>query len=603
MPSQDDSSLARAAGHAEDLAAQALDNLVDQFARPLDFLRELVQNAIDAGSPRSAIWFRFRPAREAGLAGVLEIHVDDQGEGMDESVIDNELTRMFSSSKEDDLTKIGKFGIGFTSIFAIRPDGVLLRTGRHGENWELLFHPDRSFDKVRIDEPVDGTRITLFKAMAAADVPRFVARCRWTVRYWLEHSDTPVLFGEPDLSWSPDADAPAPSAADPDDPFAAFAGAPSKGGHEPGCLALEPLNGPMELDAELVEEVRRGDIIGLVGYAETPLHAFYNGGLTLVRSSGGESLGSYGPLLGHLAFKIKSPHLEHTLTRDNVLQDEAWIEAMQAISDVVPRLREQLRARIAAETSPHGNPDPWLEHLVQDCNHAGDMDTSRGLGRSVVLPMVTGEPASLEAVEKQEGRLGAVLLGSAHPELDRRLAADGVIVLADRPAVRAVLRSYWKPGWLPWSPETRALAPATAVFALPVLLEVEALERDERELLVGAQQLLRSVLKSRVVLAVGDYGGRDVGLDSPLMVDGPGADGVFRRGRGRWVPGFARRRCLIVNRHHAGFRSQVVACHEHPAVAAYALVAMLLHEEAVEGEDTYRRLLARASATLVGAAS
>ena len=35
------------------LADQALENLVHQFARPLDFLRELVQNAIDAGEIRA----------------------------------------------------------------------------------------------------------------------------------------------------------------------------------------------------------------------------------------------------------------------------------------------------------------------------------------------------------------------------------------------------------------------------------------------------------------------------------------------------------------------------------------------------------------------
>ena len=598
MSPPDESALARSAGQAEDLAAQALDNLVNQFARPLDFLRELVQNAIDAGSPRSTIWFRFRPPKQEGRAGVLEIHVDDQGEGMDESVIDNELTRMFSSSKEDDLTKIGKFGIGFTSIFAIRPDGVLLRTGRHGENWELLFHPDRSFDKVRIQEPVDGTRITLFKAMASADVQRFVARCRWTVRYWLEHSDTPVMFGEPDLSWTPDAAEPAPVVAAPADPFAAFAQAGPSRGHEPGCLPLEQLNGPMDLDAELVEVVRRGDIVGLVGYAETPLHAFYNGGLTLVRSSGGESLGSHGPLLGHLAFKIKSPHLEHTLTRDNVLQDAAWTDAMLAIAEVLPKLREQLIARIAVETNPGGDPDPWLEHLARDCAAAEAHEHISGFAERTVLPLINGAAASLHKVGEQEGALGSVLLAGQHPELDRRLIADGVLVLADRPAIRAVLRATWTAGWLPWSDEERSVVPSHSVYALPELVTAESLTRAERELVTGAQELLRSVLKKRVVLKVGDFGGSDVGLGSPLMVEGPEGGGVFRRSTGSWMPNFLRRRCLIVNRNHPSFRSQVVACREHPAVAAYALVAMLLHVEATEGEGTYRRLLNRTFADL-----
>ena len=586
-----ESALARSAGQAEDLAAQALDNLVNQFARPLDFLRELVQNAIDAGSPRASIWFRFRPSAKTGTAGVLEIHVDDQGEGMDESVIDNELTRMFSSSKEDDLTKIGKFGIGFTSIFAIRPDAVLLRTGRHGENWELLFHPDRSFDKVAIDAPVDGTRITLFKAMAAGDVERFVARCRWTVHYWLEHSNAPVLFGEPDLSWDPDLPVAAPAAPDPLDPFAAFAAAPAEVGHAPGCGPLEQLNGPLRLDAELVAEIRQGDVVGLVAYAETPLHAFYNGGLTLVRSSGGESLGTYGPVLGHLAFKLKSAHLEHTLTRDNVLQDQAWAAAMDTVLAVLPALREQLLDRIAAETLPGGDPEPWLEHLVREINGSAAHERIPRFADRLVLPQVTGEPVTLRAVREQEERLGAVLFSSRHAALDRWLVADGVAVLDDRPAVRAVLRALWSPGWLPWGATERVMQPADALFAMPDLVEDGALDRDERSLIHRAQALLRGAVGSRVSLRAGDFGGRDVGLDSALMVEGPEGVGVVRRGAGHWMPNFLRRRCLIVNRHHPAFRSQVIASHEHPAVAAYALVAMLLHAEEAEGEGTFRKLL------------
>src|SRR5688572_2286957 len=111
------------------LAEQALTNLVNQFARPLDFVRELVQNAIDAGSPRIAVTVAWQAPAGGERDGVLRLSVEDWGEGMDEAIIDLELTRLFASSKENDLTKIGKFGIGFTSIFALRPEAVLLRTG------------------------------------------------------------------------------------------------------------------------------------------------------------------------------------------------------------------------------------------------------------------------------------------------------------------------------------------------------------------------------------------------------------------------------------------------------------------------------------------
>src|SRR5262245_32401269 len=134
---------------------------------------------------------------------------------MDEHTIDNLLTRLFSSSKEHDLTKIGKFGIGFTSIFAIRPEAVLVRTGRHGEYWELLFHRDRTFDKVRITEPVTGTRITLFKRTPPADVDRLVQEVRFVLGYWCEHSETPITFADRTH------DTPPPDE-DSTDPFAPF---------------------------------------------------------------------------------------------------------------------------------------------------------------------------------------------------------------------------------------------------------------------------------------------------------------------------------------------------------------------------------------------
>ena len=175
-----------------DLVDEALDNLVNQFARPLDCLRELAQNSMDAGSPRVEVYVEWEVSPTNPQEGVISIHVRDHGEGMDEAIIDQQLTRMFSSTKEGDLTKIGQFGIGFTSIFALKPEIVLLKTGRHGESWELVFHPDRSFDKTRSRVPFAGTHITLFKQISTAKLDAIVQDCRWTLSYWCEHSDVSV---------------------------------------------------------------------------------------------------------------------------------------------------------------------------------------------------------------------------------------------------------------------------------------------------------------------------------------------------------------------------------------------------------------------------
>ena len=61
-----------------DLVEQALDNLVKQFANPMDFLRELVQNSIDAGSPRIEVELRFKGGDDG--RGVAEIEVRDFGD-------------------------------------------------------------------------------------------------------------------------------------------------------------------------------------------------------------------------------------------------------------------------------------------------------------------------------------------------------------------------------------------------------------------------------------------------------------------------------------------------------------------------------------------
>ena len=115
----------------------ALDELVNQFADPMSFLRELIQNAIDAGSEEIEVDVEFEPGKDGD--GVTIVRVDDFGEGMTREIVEKRLTRLFSSAKDGDMTKIGKFGIGFVSVFAIEPEAVCVDTAREGEAWRVLF--------------------------------------------------------------------------------------------------------------------------------------------------------------------------------------------------------------------------------------------------------------------------------------------------------------------------------------------------------------------------------------------------------------------------------------------------------------------------------
>lgn len=275
----------------------ALSTLVQQFSDPLACLRELVQNSLDAGSRQVDIAF-------AHDDGVACIHVDDYGEGMDRRIIDSRLTRLFSSAKDGDMTKIGRFGIGFVSVFALEPDAVCVDTGRGAENWRILFSADRSFTRIALDEPVDGTRVRIFKAMDLSTFEALRTRARDVLTYWCKHVDGEVYFDD------------------------------------------EPIATPLALDAEIqVRHVEEGTTV-LVGFrADIATFAgFYNKGLTLHERHTVEQ----GSNLQGIAFKVSSRYLEHTLTRDNVLHDAQFEQAMQIVNRLASRdLVDALHARLA----------------------------------------------------------------------------------------------------------------------------------------------------------------------------------------------------------------------------------------------------------------
>jgi len=566
-------------GALPNLADQALSNLVNQFARPLDFLRELAQNAIDAGSPRIEVSVGFDPPGTDASTGVVRIAVDDFGEGMDQDIIDNQLTRLFSSSKEDDRTKIGKFGIGFTSIFAIEPDAVLLRTGRHGEHWELLFHADRSFNKVPLDEPVHGTTVTLFKRMAPSAVAALVQEVRFVLGAWCEHARVPIFFRDDTAQSGP---APAPS----DDPFAAFATV--RGGD------ATRVNRPLTLDADLEVHHSEDDLRVVIGTADPPRFGFYNGGLTLLHTQSVDSLGRFGDQLGHLSFKVMHDGLEHTLTRDNVIQDAHWEAAMAGVLRARAPLRDEMMARTVTAAAGGEDLSVWHERLAAEARTPDGADFLTRIAAQPILRDHRGQPTTLARVRAQERRAGFVLLGQGNTALHEALHRNGMLLVEDARATRALLRRGAAPFSWPWSRRTRWLAPAHEVFILPGLVDSGALLPLERQLVARAEDLLRTTVGRRLGVRIGDFAGAASGASVPLALNGPPDGSVFLRARPRWpgLPAFLRWRTLLVNRRHPLFRSQLLAAAEDLDVAAFGLASALLTTEGIEGDGAFRRLVA-----------
>ena len=288
----------------QEIGDAALQTLVRQFANAFDFIRELVQNSLDAGTPTVNVSIDLEKVDDE--YGVCKIAVQDYGEGMDEQIIDNRLTRLFSSSKEDDFTNIGKFGIGFVSVFALAPDAVILATSRGGQAWEVFFHPNRTFEKVALDEPLEGTRVTLLKKIKTAVYPNYVAQLQERLSLWCKHAEKEINFI--DLQQQNHT-----------------ASHRRKRQRETKKHAV---NEPFRVAGFLPVTVSHENAEIVIAFSHSSFCGFYNRGLTLFEGYSTEAISEYERYLPHVSFKINSPFLEHTLTRDTILKDASYHKAM-----------------------------------------------------------------------------------------------------------------------------------------------------------------------------------------------------------------------------------------------------------------------------------
>ncbi len=499
--------------------AEALAGLVHQFADPMACFRELVQNAVDAGSTEIDIRFEH-------VDGRLVVHVDDYGEGMDRAIIDTKLTRLFSSSKEDDRTKIGRFGIGFVSVFALDPEVICLDTSRAGEHWRVIFRPDRSFTRVARPNPVDGTKIAIYKTMPRAEADRFAARAREVIDFWCRHVPAEIRVDGVSIS-------------------------------RPFTLDL-----PCTVAAEL------GDARIVVGYDPGPASSisYYNRGLTLLEEQPGPFPGVH--------VKLWSPELEHTMTRDNVLRDEGHARVLErAREQVEGPLRVRLfavLAELAAGLQVHRRGDPadglmahllallaageklpregWNTPLVR-CHHAGLVDLTRLRKAAKAGRVYWAEVASPLTLALHE-REDVVIAAEGEPREGVKPEAPAKVTALPRllggqpaPRLNAVLCTSLPvaepAGW-------DRLRPALAAL----LAEVDA---KPRAIAAADLRYPGSAVAKRVAIAQDE-----VGAVTPIAATAPGA-----------------RQRLIVNVGHPAVTAARALAQREPEFAAYKLAKLI----------------------------
>ena len=287
-------------------------DMVRQFADPYAFTRELVQNGIDAGASRLEVRARYTER------GAAVFSVADDGEGMTREIIEGPLLTLFNSAKDEDDSKIGKYGVGFVSVFALAPDEVTVESWRPGQSWLLRLYPDHSYELEKISPPAvfgkapgakrSGTIVSLSKRMDATTFAEQARGVRASLDRWCRHARLPIAWVMQRHGVAAEHRERAIRA------FEVPSPAVLKAELEGGRYVIGPAAGSEYLDAE--DEAKS-------------FAGFYNRGLTLF-----ETRDAPAPKLRGIRFKVDDAALQHTLSRDNVRHDAAYERVIRTVIDL-----------------------------------------------------------------------------------------------------------------------------------------------------------------------------------------------------------------------------------------------------------------------------
>lgn len=400
----------------------AVAEMVRQFADPYAFVRELVQNSIDAGATTLSV-------RVERAGGISTTALHDDGAGMDRATIDGPLLTLFNSSKEGDSAKIGKYGVGFVSVFAIDPEIVEVDTWRDGERHRIRLYRDHRYEIEKLaTHPESGTVVTLHQSMDAEKFDEHRRRLETALSRWCRFAAVPIEFITVDHDRN-------------------------------DAVAKRRIDVPLSVPSSLYVEAHRDKERFVVGPSAGTEHfltagaasddpatgkatfaGFYNRGLTLFETD--EPLH---PSLTHVRLRVDSPHLKHTLSRDNVLRDRAFDRIVSQARDLVAKsLKRELKSRLvrAAQGLAKSKP-PYDEELL--ASYAAFVQAALtapvGLPLSeVMFPLAAPWNDNLVISLKQIMSQKEMYVVSEPDELSRALAKVGhPVVLAPNAILQSLL--------------------------------------------------------------------------------------------------------------------------------------------------------------------
>ncbi len=395
-PYRDDRERAPETPAASAPVKDAIERMVKQFADDLAFYRELVQNAIDAGATRVDVHLRWDPTDDPH--GMLRIAVTDDGSGMTQEVVEGSLLVLFRSTKEHDPTKIGKFGVGFFSVFAVAPEVVTVETGTGtGMGLALTLRPDFSWELVAA-APRKGTTVTLKVPLDRESIGAYAERSIAALRQWCPHVAVSIRLA----LVAPD-----------------------------GTLQETRIDSPFDPnDGETLVVLERDGSRYSLKASETEQTRFFNRGILLHETSSAIEPG--------VQACIDHPRLGHTISRDDVRRDDVYEAAVARARQLArKRLREHVVSAVAqaADEVTKARPDgpsgvAARARFASVARAAGAFGVpAAALTWPLVDPVRDGDAGPVSTARLTRTKRSGALFARARSSLTEMLAARGVPVV------------------------------------------------------------------------------------------------------------------------------------------------------------------------------
>jgi hypothetical protein len=439
-------------------------DMVRQFADPYAFLRELVQNSMDAGASRIEVTLT------RDMNGSVKTSVSDDGAGMTLATIESSLLTLFSSSKEGQTDKIGKYGVGFISVLAVSPVWVLVETWSAGGAWRVRLDLDQQYAVEELPaRSGSGTQVCLEHSMDSTGFDEHAAHCRESLARWCRHARTPIFlsvtdYGNPGASVRVKCDV----------PLAVHAAASVSDITDDATIVVGPSAGGAFLHA--APEVPGNE-------TSAAFAGFYNRGLTLYETTAEHFKGLEG-----LRFKIESSKLQHTLSRDNVRRGRDFDRLIARTRDLarrsLPHAVETALVQAAESVAAGGDTSQYLALL------SAAVVPPLSLGpKRVVFPLTDPVDAksalSAAELERRTPWRKAILTSNDRNELTAELSASGrPVVLCPHPLIQRELAALIADGG------TRSAEPAGSRHVVLSALAPSELSEHDRAFTAALEQLL-----------------------------------------------------------------------------------------------------------------